>query len=509
MLEVDQVRDCKRLHGRGLSIRGIAREVGVSRNTVRRYLREAARPGEYTMTERRAQPVRDALRPRVRELLEAEVKAEAPVPRKQRLTAARIHRIIVAEGLEASESVIRRLVREIRLDLRDPLEHAYLVLEYEPGRDAQVDFFEGVVEHPAEGRQKVHILLVRACYSGKTFAYAAPNQTREALLEGLMRAFEFFGGVFETLWFDNLTPAVRKVLRGRCRELQRDFARFQAFYGFKAEFCGPGKGNEKGGVEGGVKYSRHEILSPVPTVSDRQGLQRICDGWMERDGKRRIRGRELAIDACFEHEIPHLLPLPACRFEVGQIRVATVSPRSWVSIATNHYSVPVEWVGHEVTMRLDAERIVIRRGHGEVVEHRRSYGKCHAVVDIDHYLPLLKRKCRGLDRSLVFRRWLEDAGSVWASYLEALRSRLGEVAGSREFVDTLFLTRTRDRQAVTEAVEKTLLGDRVSLAVVRFFLSADDEREREAVTSLDYDGPKVAEGSAAAYMGLYQEVRYA
>jgi transposase len=211
MLEVDQVRECKQRHGRGMKIRAIARELGISRNTVRSYLRGERLPGQYQMSAPRAQPVAGAIRELVRALLVAE---------------------------------------------QDPLQHAYLPLEYEPGEDAQVDFLEAWVDDREEGRMKIHVLLVRACYSGRCYAYIAPNQTREALLEGLMRAFEFFGGDFRTLWFDNLSPAVKRVLKGRTRELQFGFQRFQAHYGFQAEFCSPGKGNEKGGVEGEVKYSR-------------------------------------------------------------------------------------------------------------------------------------------------------------------------------------------------------------------------------------------------------------
>ncbi|MBK6942815.1 MAG: hypothetical protein IPH13_21795 [Planctomycetes bacterium] len=132
--------------------------------------------------------------PRVREMLIAE--RAAATPRKQLLTAARIGRLLLAEGLVAA-STLRSVVRQARLDVRDPLRHAFVPLVYAPGEDAQVDFFEGEVDDVKLGRVKCFVLLVRACYSGRTFAYAAPNQTREALFEGLMRAFEFFGGVFK------------------------------------------------------------------------------------------------------------------------------------------------------------------------------------------------------------------------------------------------------------------------------------------------------------------------
>ena len=163
MLEVSQVLECKQLRVQGRSIRAIAKSLGVSRNTVRGYLRGARRPGEYSLGSGRSSPVSDALSTRVQALLLAEQAAQTP--RKQRLTAARIGRLLAGEGLLASESTVRSVVRLARLDVRDPLQHAYVPLHYEPGIDAQVDFFEGVVDDVEHGRVKVFILLVRACYS--------------------------------------------------------------------------------------------------------------------------------------------------------------------------------------------------------------------------------------------------------------------------------------------------------------------------------------------------------
>jgi transposase len=124
MIEVSQVLECKQLRRQGASIRGISEATGVSRNTVRRYLRGEGTPGTYQMKDPRPQPARDAIRERVRELLVTE--REKETPRKQRLTAARIHRLLVAEGHRLGETTVKRVVREQRLELRDALQHAYL-----------------------------------------------------------------------------------------------------------------------------------------------------------------------------------------------------------------------------------------------------------------------------------------------------------------------------------------------------------------------------------------------
>jgi transposase len=500
MIEVSQVLECKQLHGRGASIRSISKDLEISRNTVRRYLRGEGLPGTYQMTSSRPQPARDAIREEVRELLKRE--REKDTPRKQRLTAARIHRILAREGRMVGASTVKKAVREVRLELRDPLEHAFLTLDYEPGEDAQVDFLEAVVDDRRLGRVKVFLLLVRACFSGACFAYAAPNQTREALFEGLMRAFEHFGGVFLKLWFDNLTPAVKKVLKGRTRELQQAFEDFQAHYGFEAEFCGPGKGNEKGGVEGGVKYSRHEILSPIPEVDGRDDVQALCDEWMQREWSRTVRGREQTIGERWALEIERLLLLPPSRFEVAQWRDAKATPRSWVQTGTNFYSVPVEWTGREVKLALEAERVIVLGPDGGRAEHRRRYGRGEMSLELDHYLPLLARKHRGLDRALPMRRFLEREDPCWRALLADLRRRDGEIDGSKAFVDVLLLCREHQVEAVTCAVRATLSFPEVSLGVVRFHLWNAVEAREPRPAAIDYPGPAVRASSAADYAAL-------
>lgn len=503
MLEMDQIRDCKRLHAQGMSIRRVSRELQISRNTVRNYLRGEQEPCVYAMKTSRTRQVKDKIKPFVLELFQREI--ELLTPRKQRLTAGRVHRLLKEEGFDSSGSTVRSLVREVRLELRDPLKHAFLPLAYDPGRDAQVDFFEGLVLEPNGDRKKTHILLVRACFSGRTFAYAAPNQTREALLEGLMQAFEFFGGVFPNIWFDNLTPAVRKVLKGRSRELQRGFLVFEAHYGFKAEFCSPGRGNEKGGVENGVKFSRSEILTPIPTVNNREDIQELCNGWMNREVTRKRRGQEQTIGELWEEEIAHLIPLTTSRFDAAQVRTTKVSPRSWVSLGTNHYSVPVSWVGHEVELKMEAESVVVLCKGKEPVRHKRIYSRFQMSLELDHYLPLLRRKCRGLDRSVPFKQWAKKADPCWTALLSAIRKHRGEVDGSREFVDIIQLCQPWDKAKVIEAIKKTLAKPEVSMATVRFYLWDNVEAEKEKPKSIDYKGPSVDCGKTSDYNSLCLE----
>lgn len=496
MLDVEQILEIKQLRGQGVPIRQIAKQLELSRNAVKRYLRGAT-PGEYRMEKPRQRLVRESIDERVRELLKAE--QDKSTPRKQRLSATRIHRILVAEGKEASERTVREAVAATRLELRDPLQHAFLPLQYDPGEDGQVDFMEAKVDDVHEGRRTANVLIVRLCCSRRRYRYAAPNQTREALFEGLMRAFEFFGGVPRHLWFDNLPPAIKKVLKGRDREMQAKFMAFAAHYGFKPEFCAPGKGNEKGGVERDVRTTQQEVFAPIPTVEGRPGVQVALDAMAAAELQQVVRGCTQSIGELFELERDKLLPLPPNRFEAATTKTGRVTNSSWVQLGTNFYSVPVRLVSRQVTVKTFAEEIVVFEKGTEVARHRRSYGNGKMVLQLEHYLPLLERKHRGIDRAIPMRQWFGEVHPCWRQLLTALRLKRGEVDGSLEFVEVLRLCSKQGVDVVTAAVQKTLEATTTTIAVVRYHLGLQSETGRVEPVQLDYPGPAVLQGSIAAY----------
>jgi len=154
-------------------------------------------------------------------------------------------RLQAEEGFTGAESTVRKYVGRRRRELGLNVKEVYIEQEHQPGREAQVDFGEADVK--LDGVLiTVHLLLVRCCYSGKTFAMAFRRQTQQAFLEGLVRALSYFGGVFEWLRFDNLKAAVKKVLRGRNRKETDRFVALRSHYLFKSVFCRPGKEEEDG-----------------------------------------------------------------------------------------------------------------------------------------------------------------------------------------------------------------------------------------------------------------------
>ena len=248
----------------GLSIHALARRHGVHRRTVRQALASPL-PPPRKRPEGRSAPKLGAWR----ELIDAWLEADREAPRKQRHTAKRIHeRLRDEHGVEVSERQVRRYLRARRRELGDVVDEVFVPLCHEPAAEAEVDWGEATVVLAGVPRE-VHLFLMRACFSGGCFVQAHTRETQQAFLEAHVAAFDFFGGVFELVRYDNLRSAVAKVLKGRRRVEADRFVALRSHYLFESEFTLRGRdgAHEKGGVEGEVGRFRRRHLVPVPAVA--------------------------------------------------------------------------------------------------------------------------------------------------------------------------------------------------------------------------------------------------
>ena len=240
-------------HGVG-TIVGVAKKFGVHRRMVRDALRSAMPP------ERKPTPRESPKLGPVRDFIDAILDADRHEPRKQRHTARRIRDRLRERypNHEVGESTVRRYVSRRKRELG--LKHAevFIPQSYVWGDEAQVDWYES---HARIGGEltKVHTLVVRSMAGGGAFHRGYPRATQQAFFEAQEKAFEFFGGVFRRMRYDNLTLAVRKILRGYQRHQTERFVAFRSHWGFDSEFCNPSRGNEKGGVESEVGYFRRNL----------------------------------------------------------------------------------------------------------------------------------------------------------------------------------------------------------------------------------------------------------
>ena len=465
------IRIAHRVYGKG--IREITRDTGHSRNTVRKALQ-----GEYQRySDRERQPF-PALGPYLA-TIDRWLKEDKERPRKQRHTALRIYnRLRKDYGFEGGESTVRRYVREARRRLGVTPMQVFIPLEPELGMEAEVDW--GSCHAIVAGEYTVlKMFCMRSKGSGKPFVQCFPCERQQALFEGHKDAFAFYGGVFRTLIYDNLTTAVEKVLKGKERKLQESFERFRAYYNFEARFCNRAQAHEKGGVEGLVGYARRNFLVPLPRVETLHALNARLLAECAAYGDHRIAGHDKTVKELFEEERPQLLSLPSAPFSNLDTASAKVDKYSTVMVDKNRYSVPTRYGGLRVRAVLSVERVDMFYGNQRIAGHERLYGNNKWQLDPLHYLELLGQRPQAFESARPIRQWR----AAWPPSLETLLARFREAQGPthgiKAFIGVLMLFGEHGYTEVIEAVEAALSAGVSSREAVEHLLRRKTEAGHE------------------------------
>ncbi|MEA2233450.1 MAG: hypothetical protein QOD83_3266 [Solirubrobacteraceae bacterium] len=349
---------------------------------------------------------------------------------------------------------MRKRRRELGLSAQ-----AFCPQVHDPGVTGEVDWGEAKVLLAGEPME-VGLFVMRACFSGAGFVMAFERQTQQAFLEGHVHALEWFGGAFETIRYDNLKSAAKKVLKGRRRVESDRFVALRSHYLFASWFTlvGIEGAHEKGGVEGEVGRFRRNHLVPVPAVASLAELNVLIAAGVQRDLERRIDGRPVTVDEALAVERERLRALPAERFETWEQTTHRVNAKSMVVVRRNHYSVPVALVGLTVRARVGASEVTVMHDGRDVARHPRLRGSQQRSAQLDHYLELLARKPGALKGSLALRQQREQGAwpacfdELWA----AIEQRVGASEAARQIVDVLMLCREHDPAVVGLAVAGAL-----------------------------------------------------
>jgi transposase len=433
MLRMDQVHVVRhKVLVEGRAIRAVARELGLSRNTVKHYLTRAA--PVRVEAEPRARPVWKKVGERLQELL-----TESPqwTGGKQRLTATRLHAMLLGEGHVVGVTTVREAVAEWKRRRRE----VFVPLVYPAGDLAEVDFFEVLVDLAGK-REKVWMFVMRLMHSGRDFACLYRRQDQTSFLDGHVRAFEHFQFVPQRIAYDNLKAAVTKLLVGSERLLSARFEALCSHYLFEACFCRPRTGHDKGGVESRGKAIRWQHLVPIPHGDDLAAMRAALLARLDtaHDTQR------------FAAEHSHSLPLPLHRFDARRTHAPSVSSRSLVSVEGAVYSVPCEWAGLDVTAHVGVDAVEIV-GRSDTVHHpRKRFGE--RSINYRHYVRELSRKPQAVRQ--VAAELVRDLGPVYATAWRSLVDAHGPKQAARIFAKVLGHVETRGIDAVALTLQAAL-----------------------------------------------------
>jgi len=469
------------------TIQGVSRKLRVHRRLVREAIQSAI-PARRKKTER----LRVKMAPAA-EFIDAILEADRKSPRKQRHTAKRIWERIRAEvpGCTAAERTVRQYVEHRKEALGLTRRETFVPQSYDWGVEAQADWYEAFADLDGE-RVKLQVFTLRSMASGAAYHRAYLRATQQAFLEAHELAFHYFGGVFRRIRYDNLSSAVKKILRGYQRELTTRFIAFRSHWQYQAEFCTPGEGHEKGGVEGEVGYFRRNHWVPVPVARDLAELNAKLLSDCQHDESRILAGRQESVGALLRTEKEHLLPLPAEDFELAEVSFPKVDQAGCAKVLTNFYSVPLP-AGSVVESRAYSSVVEFRRNGVSVAQHERSYKRAQQILDLEHYLEVLERKpgaLRGSKPLAQWRmqgRWPESYDRLW----ELMNEKHGRQSGTRSMIAILRLGHEFGYGKLETRVAEALVLGCTDVAAIRHLLMSDELQHAVAST--------VEIGALAAY----------
>lgn len=476
----------------GLSGRQIARDFGISRDSVAKMLVYSEPPGY-----RRTAPIRRPKLDLYADQIDQWLAEDQERPRKQRHTAKRIFERLRDEcGFDGGYTIVKDYVRLRKRTGRE----MFVPLSHPPGH-AQADFGEALVLIGGV-EQKAHFFAFDLPHSDACFVRAYPAATTEAWLDGHVHAFAFFRAVPQSILYDNDKCLVARIMPDGTRQRTQRFSAMLSHFVVRDRYGRPGKGNDKGAVEGLVGYARRNFMVPIPSFPDWEAFNVYLEEQCRKRQGDVLRGHKAGIGERLQADLAAMRDLPAAPFEACDLRSGQVTSTSVVRYRGNDYSVPVAFGHRDVWIKGFVTRVVIGCAGAVIADHPRSYDAGDMVFDPLHYLPLIERKIMSFDQAAPLQDW--ELPEAFATLQRLLQARQGK-AGKREYVQVLRLLERFELAVLHPAVRDALRMGAVSFDAIKHLVLCRVERRPPR---LDLDvypflpRTNIATTSASSYMCL-------
>jgi transposase len=459
MFIVESIAKIRRMHfvdGKG--VKAIARELGISKNTVRKIIRSGATKFELSSHQKTKRVLGDYLT-KLQQLLLANLKE----PLRRRLTAKKVYELLKADGYSGSYESINLYVKQFRLEQEAKGKTAFIPLSFEMGQAFQFDW--GLEEVEIAGNIcRVKAARIKLCYSRHSLVVVYPNEQLEMVIAAHNEAFNFFDGTCKSGIYDNMRTAVTKRVNNK-PEFNERFLQMASHYLFEPIACTPASGWEKGRVEKQVGDNRRNFFTPLLKGNSYQDineqLRQMCINWSKDHKHPEL---DQTIYEAYEQEKPHLIPCGA-EFSAYTMHPTVVSSLSLVIYDTNSYSVECAYVGLSVQIKAYAWEIIIIHKEKVIGKHSRSFNRNDHIYDPWHYVPILERKPGSLRNGAPFKNL------VLPEAIEEIKQQLlGYQDGNKQFIAILLYITRYGLDAVTKACSKVLKTGSCSSELVNNYL---------------------------------------
>lgn len=450
-----------------MSQRAIARELKVSRTTVRKYINdyeskykeieklakdnditnndtlnlvsEMVSAPKYDTSSRRKVKLTDEIIEKIDELIKINDKNRLLGRHKQLMKKIDIHERLIELGYDISYPTVCNYIR----DNHDKKE-AFIRQEYDFGETLEFDW--GEVKLTIGGKQTIlQMGLLTTAKGSYHYGRLYHNQKMENFLDIHVQAFNSIGGVHRELVYDNLKQAVKRFVGRNEKEATEDLVKLSMYYGFKYRFCNVAKGNEKGHVEKGIEYVRRKAFSfknDFDTIEEAN--IHLENKLLELNSRKRNWLQNQSPLDILKQEIPHLIPLKLS-YDASRRVEARVNKYSVINIDQNKYSVPDYLVGKFVNVKIYPEKINIYYKDSKIAEHKRSYQSHDWSVDINHFIHTLKKKPGALHSSVSRHQISPKLQEIYQEYY---------INNPRDFIELLEIIKEKDLESVLKAVNK-------------------------------------------------------
>ena len=370
-----------------------------------------------------------------------------------------------------------------------------------PAGHAQADFGEALVVIGGV-EQKAYFFAFNLPHSDACYIRAYQAANTEAWLDGHVHAFAFFGSVPQSILYDNDRCLVAKIMPDGTRKRTQRFSALLSHYMIDDRYGRPGKGNDKGKVEGLVGYARRNFMVPMPRFASWDAFNEYLEEPCLARQEDILRGPKASIGERLEADLAAMQELPAAPFEACDLQSGQVTSTSMVRYRGNDYSVPVAYGHRDVWIKGFVGRVVIGCVAEVIAAHPRSYESGDMVYDPVHYLPLIEHKIMAFDQAAPLQGWeLPDAFATIQRLLEARQGKTGK----REYVQVLRLLERFEMEELHGAIKDALRMGAISFDAIKHLVLC---RVEHRPPRLDLDTypflPRmnVATTSASAYMSL-------